>query len=322
MISRKHFLKTAALGGLLPFRHADLSGRPRPDIKPLVVSTWDFGMEANRAAWAILSDNGSAIDAVEAGVKIPEADPLNHTVGYGGFPDREGRVTLDSCVMDHRNRCGSVAFLEQIKHPVSVARRVMEETPHIMLVGEGALLFALDQGFKKENLLTDEASEAWEKWKVEAEYRPVPNIENHDTIGMLAIDAAGNLSGACSTSGLAFKMRGRVGDSPLIGSGLYVNNEVGAATATGQGEEIIRISGSHLVVELIRQGRSPEQACREAVQRIIRNNDDVSELQCGFLAINKAGEYGAFAIREGFSYAVTSQDKNRLIDSGFALNEK
>lgn len=319
MISRKHFLKTTALGGLLPFRYAGLTGRRRSVVKPLVVSTWDFGMEANRAAWNILSNNGSAIDAVETGVKVPEADPTNHTVGYGGFPDREGKVTLDSCVMDHRNRAGSVAFLEHIKHPVSVARKVMEETPHIMLVGEGALLFALEQGFEKENLLTGEAEEEWKKWKVEAEYRPVPNIENHDTIGMLAIDATGNLSGACSTSGLAFKMRGRVGDSPLIGSGLYVDNKVGAATATGHGEEIIRVSGSHLVVELMRQGMSPEEACRQAVQRIIRNNEDVSDLQCGFLAINKAGDYGAYAIREGFTFAASAQDKHQLIDSGYEL---
>lgn len=319
MISRKHFLKTAAFGGLLPFQNSGILKSQKKGVKPLVVSTWDFGVEANKVAWNILGDNGTSLDAVEAGVKVPEADPSNHTVGYGGFPDREGKVTLDSCVMDYRNRAGSVAFLEHIKHPVSVARKVMEETPHIMLVGDGALQFALEHGFEKENLLTAEAAAAWENWKVEAEYRPVPNIENHDTIGMLAIDADGNLSGACSTSGLAFKLRGRVGDSPLIGSGLYVDNEVGAATATGHGEEIIRISGSHLVVELMRQGKSPDEACREAVHRIIRNNDDVSELQCGFLAINKDGEYGAFAIREGFNFAVSAQDKHQLIDSRHEL---
>ncbi len=319
MISRKHFLKTAAFGGLLPFHNKGFLKSQGSGVKPLVVSTWEFGIEANKVAWNILSNKGASIDAVEAGVKVPEADSSNHTVGYGGFPDREGKVTLDSCVMDHRNMAGSVAFLEHIKHPVSVARKVMEETPHIMLVGEGALQFALEQGFEKENLLTAEATREWENWKVEAEYRPVPNIENHDTIGMLAIDAEGNLSGACSTSGLAFKMRGRVGDSPLIGSGLYVDNEVGAATATGHGEEIIRVSGSHLVVELMRQGKSPEEACREAVLRIIRNNDDVSELQCGFLAINKAGEYGAFAIREGFNFAVSVQNKHELVDSGYEL---
>ncbi len=319
--SRKKFLKTAALGGLVPFSSTKLFARQRSANSdrsrkaPLVISTWNFGVEANRAALEELQNGRSSMDAVESGVRIPEADPSNRTVGYGGRPDRDGHVTLDACVMDGDGKCGSVAFLQHIKHPVSVARKVMEETPHVMLVGRGALQFALEQGFKKEELLIDEVRKEWEEWKKDAEYRPIPNIEMHDTIGMLAIDHSGNLSGGCSTSGMAWKMHGRVGDSPLIGSALFVDNEVGAATATGHGEEIIRIAGSHLVVERMRQGDSPVEACREAVRRIVRRHDDPSEIQAGFIALNKHGEAGGYAVRDGFSYAVTGSDGYELIDS-------
>lgn len=277
--------------------------------RPLVVSTWDFGKEANVEAWKVLSNKGRALDAVEQGVWVPEADPKNTTVGYGGAPDRDGHVTLDACIMDEFANCGSVAGLEHIVHPVSVARKVMEKTPHVMLIGDGALQFALANGFKKENLLTPESEKAWKEWLKKAEYKPVANIENHDTIGMLALDMNQNLSGACTTSGMAYKMRGRVGDSPLIGAGLFVDNEVGAATSTGVGEEVIRICGSHLVVELMRQGNSPQDACEIAVKRIVKNQPKKSkEMQVGFLAISKAGEFGAFALQPGFTYAVYSPE--------------
>ncbi len=277
--------------------------------KPLVVSTWDFGREANADAWKILSNKGRALDAVEQGVWVPEADPKNTTVGYGGAPDRDGHVTLDSCIMDEFANCGSVAGLEHIVHPVSVARKVMEKTPHVMLIGDGALQFALANGFKKENLLTPESERAWKEWLKKAEYKPVANIENHDTIGMLALDVNQNLSGACTTSGMAYKMRGRVGDSPIIGAGLFVDNEIGAATSTGVGEEVIRICGSHLVVELMRQGLGPQEACEAAVKRIVKNQPKKSkEMQVGFLAISKAGEFGAFALQPGFTYAVYSTE--------------
>lgn len=320
MMNRKKFLRTAAFGGLLPVTRLNIHSTPNPpQTTPLVISTWDFGVEANRAAWKILQEGGSALDAVEAGVRVPEADPSNQSVGYGGFPDREGRVTLDASIMKGDGRCGSVAFLQQIKHPVSVARKVMEESPHIMLVGEGARRFALEQGFESEELLTDNSRKAWQEWMKEADYQPMPNIENHDTIGMLAVDAEGNLAGGCSTSGLAFKMHGRVGDSPLIGSALFVDNEAGAATATGHGEEIIRIAGCHLVVELMRQGYRPQEACREAVRRIINHNPGRRDLQAGFLALSREGEIGAYALQEGFSFAVTNQDGEQLSDSQFEL---
>lgn len=300
--------------------------------KPVVISTWNFGVAANAAAWEVLkSPNGRALDAVEAGVKVPEADPNNQSVGYGGLPDRDGHVTLDACIMDEHFNCGSVTCLEHIMHPISVARLVMEKTPHIILTGEGALQFALSQGFKKQNLLTPRAEKAWKEWLKKSNYEPEINVENrlsgaparlpggednHDTIGMLALDAAGNLSGACTTSGMAYKLRGRVGDSPIIGAGLYVDNEFGAATATGVGEEVIRIVGAHLVVELLRQGLSAEAACREAVERIVKRGPERSKkLQVGFLALGKNGEVGAFALQKGFSYAVKNDQEEKVYRS-------
>ncbi len=280
--------------------------------QPVVVSTWQHGIAANQAAWQVLEANGKAIDAVEVGVKVPEADPEVMTVGYGGYPDREGKVTLDACIMDEQQNCGAVAYLQNIKHPISVARLVMEKTPHVMLVGEGALAFAKSQGFQEENLLTNKAKKAWQDWLVESKYAPVINIENHDTIGMLALDKHGNLSGACTTSGAAFKMSGRVGDSPIIGAGLYVDNEVGAATATGMGELMIKTVGCHLVVELMRQGMTPTQACKAAVERIARKLGDYQQFQVGFLALNKSGEYGSYCIQPGFDYAVTDQTGTQL----------
>jgi len=314
--SRRKFLQSsAALASFVPFTNS--LADPKPVNKPLVVSTWNFGVGANAEAWKILGGGGRALDAVEAGVQIPEGDPKITSVGLGGLPDRDGRVTLDACIMDEFANCGAVAFLEHIVHPISVARKVMEKTSHVMLVGEGALQFALANGFKKENLLTKESEQAWREWLKKAEYKPVVNIENHDTIGMVALDKMGNLSGACTTSGMAFKMHGRVGDSPIIGAGLYVDNEIGAATATGIGEEVIRIVGSHLVVELMRQGRTPADACRQAVERIVKNQPAKSkEIQVGFLAINKNGENGAFALQKGFTYAVYSEEiPNKLFEA-------
>ncbi|MCF8340595.1 MAG: N(4)-(beta-N-acetylglucosaminyl)-L-asparaginase [Chitinophagaceae bacterium] len=326
-MNRRNFLRLSSL--TIPALQINTA-----PVKPkrIVISTWDFGRAANTASWAILSKGGSALDAVEAGIRIPEADESNQTVGYGGLPDRDGFVTLDACIMDHLSNCGSVMGLENIKHPISVARKVMEKTPHIVLVGQGALQFALSQGFEKENLLTPSSEKAWKEWLKTSDYKPKMNIENqlfnkstsfvpmpggidnHDTIGLLAIDQVGNISGGCSTSGMAFKLRGRVGDSPIIGAGLFVDNEVGAATSTGVGEEVIRCVGSHLVVELMRQGYAPEAACREAVMRIVKKSPEKSKnIQVGFLAINKKGEYGAYALQKGFSYAVKSDEIETVI---------
>jgi N4-(beta-N-acetylglucosaminyl)-L-asparaginase len=315
MTTRRDFIKLSAVGGGLLASSSLSAADVEPD-KPIVISTWNFGLAANVAAWKVLSSGGKALDAVEAGAKIPEADPSITTVGFGGAPDRDGKVTLDACIMDEQGNCGSVAFLQHIVHPVSVARLVMEKTPHVMLVGEGALQFALANGFKKTKLLTSESEKTWKLWLKKADYKPVVNIENHDTIGILAMDKIGNLSGACTTSGLAYKMHGRVGDSPIIGAGLYVDNEIGAATATGVGEEVIRIVGCHLVVELMRQGHAPEDACRLAVERIISKNPRrAKDIQVGFLALNKNGEYGAYCLQKGFNYAVHDDSGNRMMDS-------
>lgn len=322
MPDRRTFLKTAAVGSaavpalLQGCAPAD-GGSPSQGTRPVALSTWAHGIPANAAGWEILSAGGRALDAVEAGVRIPEADPEVTSVGYGGWPDRFGRVTLDACIMDEAGRCGSVAFLQEILHPISVARRVMEETPHVMLVGDGALDFALSQGFQRENLLTPRAAAEWEEWKANnGETRPVINMENHDTIGMLALDQAGNLSGACTTSGAAWKYHGRVGDSPIIGAGLYVDNEVGGATATGWGEAVIRAVGCFLVVELMRQGLSPQAACEAAVDRVIAKNPDWAEIQVGFIALDTRGRAGAFCIQPGFNYALyTPEEGNRLLDA-------
>jgi len=328
--SRRTFLKNTGIlsaGLLIPksitSQVVDINANVLASGNAIVLSTWRFGIQANEAAWKILNQNGKAIDAVEAGVMVPEADPNERSVGYGGRPDRDGRVTLDACIMDHESNIGSVACLEHIKHPISVARLVMEKTPHVMLVGEGALQFALSQGFKKENLLVEESKKEWEEWLKKSDYKPKVNIENHDTIGMIALDQYGNLSGACTTSGMAFKMHGRVGDSPIIGAGLYVDNEVGAATATGHGEEVIRIAGCHLVVELMRQGRNPQEACREAVDRVVKltklRNKNLKDIQVGFIALNKKGEHGAYCVQTGFNYAVHDANGNRLIDADYFL---
>ena len=282
-------------------------------VIPVVISTWD-NREANAAAWKVLEKGGRAVDAVEQGVRIPEADPNDTSVGYGGAPDRDGNVTLDACIMDETGNCGSVCFLQGIKHPISVARKVMDDTPHVILAGEGALQFALANGFEQENLLTEKSREKWEEWKVTAQYKPVINAEQHDTIGMLAIDKEGNISGACTTSGLAYKMHGRVGDSPIIGAGLFVDNKVGGATATGMGELVLKTLGAFLVVELMRQGLSPQKACEEAVMRIVKKLN-YKEFQIGYLAINKKGERGAYCIQPGFQYALYQNEKNDLFDS-------
>jgi N4-(beta-N-acetylglucosaminyl)-L-asparaginase len=330
MANRRNFIKTAAIGSVALALNSFKSKEEDEMVisskninKPIVLSTWNFGIQANAAAWEVLKKNGRALDAVEAGVKIPEGDPKERSVGYGGRPDRDGKVTLDACIMDEFSNIGSVACLQHIKHPISVARAVMEKTPHVMLVGDGALQFALSQGFKKENLLVEESEKEWKEWLKTSQYKPIANIENHDTIGMIALDAQGNLSGACTTSGMAFKMHGRVGDSPIIGAGLYVDNEIGAATATGHGEEVIRITGCHLVVELMRQGKSPQKACEEAVARIVKltknRGKELKDIQVGFIALNKKGEYGSYCIQGGFNYAVQDASGSKLIDANYFL---
>ncbi|OZV71100.1 isoaspartyl peptidase/L-asparaginase family protein [Winogradskyella aurantia] len=289
------------------------------DLKslPLVIATWGV-KDATSKAMEVLQAGGNALDAVEQGCRIEEANEKGQSVGKGGLPDRDGNVTLDACIMDKHGNCGAVVYLKNITHAVSVARKVMEDTPHVMLAGEGALQFAISQGFEPEELLTEASKSAWEKWKVEAKYKPIINIENHDTIGMLAIDKNGDISGACTTSGLAYKMAGRVGDSPIIGSGLFVDNEIGAAVATGLGEEVVKTVGSFLVVELMRQGKSPQEACEEAIHRIVKKpNSNYKDFQVGYIAVNKKGETGSYSIHQWFSMTKFQDGVNEQIQSDF-----
>ncbi|MEJ7588153.1 MAG: N(4)-(beta-N-acetylglucosaminyl)-L-asparaginase [Ferruginibacter sp.] len=335
-IHRRKFLQFSALSAPLFAATNGLAGDIGLPVGPIVISTWDSGMPVNAAAWKILSPNGKAIDAIEAGARYME-DQVNCCVGLGGNPDRDGIVTLDACIMDEHANCGAVAGMEQIKHPISVARKVMESTPHVLLVGNGAQQFAIENGFEKEPAkLSGDAEKEYQKWLKSSEYKPLINIENktgsgpfapnflpggspnHDTMGLLAMDAKGNLSGGVTTSGLAFKVHGRVGDSAVIGAGLFVDNQVGAATSSGVGEEVIRICGTHLVVEFMRQGHSPEVACKKAVERIIkRDPEKAKSLQVGFLALNKKGQYGAYAVQKGFAFSVKTNKENKIHDSKF-----
>jgi N4-(beta-N-acetylglucosaminyl)-L-asparaginase len=321
------------IGAALPFvapiaRARAATGGPAP---ALIVSTWDFGAAANAAAFARRRAGGSLIDSVEAGAMVPETDPDNHSVGYSGYPDRDGHVTLDAVIMDDAGGVGAVAALENTMHAISVARRVMELTPHTMLVGEGATRFARDQGFKQQSLLTPEAEKAWRDWLKTADYRPEANSENritrtpggaldHDTIGLLMRDPTGRMAGACTTSGMAFKMRGRVGDSPQVGSGLYVEAGVGGATSTGLGEEVTRVAGSARVVASMRAGASPQQACEEVVRHIARlRGDAIRGVQVGFLALDTKGAIGAFCLLPGFTYAVTDAHGSTTVLKARAL---
>ncbi len=322
MSQRRKFIKQSLLGSalLIPgLSTLEAQAAPAKKIigtKPIILSTWNHGIPANADAWAKLKETGSLLDAVEAGVRNTELDLENLSVGLQGLPDREGITTLDASIMLGDGSCGSVAFVRQVKHPISLARAVMEKTPHVMLAGEGARQFAIAQGFPMEKeKLSPKAQVEYDKWKVTSQYKPIINIENHDTIGMIGLDASGKLAGSCTTSGLAYKMHGRIGDSPIIGAGLFVDDEVGAATATGLGESIIRICGSFLIVELMRQGRSPQAACEEAVRRLVAKNKNIKDIQAGFLAINKDGEVGAYAVHPGFNYAQATESRNVLIDA-------
>lgn len=343
MLNRRKFLQLTSLTTPLLSVKSVFAANSKAQTKPIVISTWSNGKEVNAEAWKILSQKGRALDAVEAGARYVE-DTIDCCIGLGGYPDRDGIVTLDACIMDEKANCGSVGAIEQIKHPVSVARKIMETTPHIMLVGDGAQQFAIENGFPKESReLSPAAKNAYEQWLKKSEYKPEINIENkatgdtgknnngpfaphffedgsvnHDTMGLVAMDESGSMSGAVTTSGMAFKIHGRVGDSPIIGAGLFVDNEVGAATSSGLGEEVIRTCGTHTVVEYMRHGLSPEAACRKAVERIInRDMQKAKGLQVAFLALNKNGQYGAYAVQKGFVFAVKSNNEEKIIPAKY-----
>lgn len=327
MNSRRKFLQNTLLGAVAVasadfWSKAVLSfEKPEKNAFPVVIATWD-NHKAVAAAWEVLKKGGRSLDAVEAGARVPEADPEDTSVGYGGFPDRDGFVTLDACIMDEFGMAGSVSCIQDIMHPISVARRVMEKTPHVMLVGEGARQFAVSEGFPVENLLTDVAKKAWEAWKLKSEYKPVINSERHDTIGIVAIDAQRRVAGACSTSGMAFKMHGRVGDSPVIGAGMFSDNEVGAAACTGLGEIVLRTLGSFLVVEEMRRGAHPQKATETVIKRIVKKYpEQCKNNQVGFVALDVKGRHGAYSIHPGFNYALYQNNENRTIEAGSLLEQ-
>jgi N4-(beta-N-acetylglucosaminyl)-L-asparaginase len=324
-MSRRRFLKNLGLASaglaikpITTTAQTTANSLPLKD-SPLVISTWIHGMEANAGAWSVLENGGAALDAVQKGVAVTESDMNNRSVGLAGRPDRDGHVTLDACIMDHDSRCGSVAFLEDIQHPIDVARAIMDQTPHVMLVGEGAQKWALENGFSKVDFEVPipEVQKDYENWLIKSEYKTGVNVENHDTIGMLALDASGRMAGACTTSGMAYKIRGRVGDSPIIGAGLFIDGDVGGATATGVGEAMIRTAGASAVVESMRRGASPEEACYDIVQRILKKHPGVEGMQVGFLAMNMQGEYGGYSVYNGFNYALRSKDRNEMVDAKY-----
>ncbi len=330
-MKRRNFLQKAALGSVgitaLGSSLAATAATPKGakdtqdvpvsnSLLPVVIATWSV-KQATKKAWQSMEQGSSALDAVIAGCGVEEANALGQSVGIGGLPDRDGRVTLDACVMNEKGDYGAVLCMQNIKHPIAVAKKVMEDTPHVILAGVGAEEFAVSQGFKRENLLTEQSKKDWEIWKKTSKYKPIINIENHDTIGMLAIDKNGTISGGCTTSGLAYKMSGRVGDSAIVGSGLFVDNEIGAATATGLGEEVLKTVGSYLIVELMRQGKSPQEACEQAILRIIEKTPNFEDFQVGYIAVNKKGETGAYSIHEGFTATTYQDQKNTTFNPNF-----
>ncbi len=329
-MKRKEFLKAISVGtaaaalapavlpGSASARRVQEAGAPPNG--PIALSTWNFHLPVNQTAIKTLNEGGSLLDAVERGINVVEADPSVTSVGRGGYPDRDGHLTLDACIMDEFGNAGSVVFLEHIAHPVSVARKILEHTTHVILAGEGALQFAVENGFPREDLVTDGAKKAYQEWLKTSSYHQPLNEKNHDTVGLLVRDAHGQLAGGCSTSGTAWKMHGRVGDSPIIGAGLYVDSEVGGATSTGLGELAIRSCGSFLIVELMRRGASPQEACAEVVGRIIRKEPrykDTKDFLIGFAALNKRGEVGAFSYRKGLQYSLMVGGENTVHDAQF-----
>ncbi|NOX18621.1 MAG: N(4)-(beta-N-acetylglucosaminyl)-L-asparaginase [Chlorobi bacterium] len=293
---------------------------------PLIISTWSHGFPASKQALEVLNSEGNLLDAITGGINIVEDDPENHSVGLGGFPDAEGHVTLDASIMDWNGNAGAVSYLEGIKNPINIARLVMEKTKHVMLSGKGAQEFAVKEGYEIENLLTPEIKKDWEKWKLSDARKMLDPVlgsrKNHDTIGLLAIDKTGNISGGVSTSGWAYKLPGRVGDSPIIGAGLYVDNEIGAACSTGLGERVIETVGSFLIVEMMRQGYSPLEAIKIAIDRLKKRMKNHEQFQVAYIALNKNGEYAGYALRPDFEYAAVTNNYAKMIKTEAFLEWK
>ncbi|MGE3163953.1 MAG: N(4)-(beta-N-acetylglucosaminyl)-L-asparaginase [Planctomycetota bacterium] len=333
-MERRDFLKWGAIAGAGAFlgEGADLSAREQQDTRPddtaasqpgTIISTWNHGLAANAVAAQILLVGGRALDAVERGVMVSEADPNVTSVGRGGLPNADGIMELDAAIMDgDKLEAGAVAGLRGFLHPIAVARKVMTETPHVLLVGEGARRFALRQGFEETELLTPDAAKAWREWQQSSEKKPLSPKDDHDTIGMIALDRSGSMAASCTTSGAAWKLPGRVGDSPLIGHGLYCDSQVGGAAATGLGEEVIKVCGSYQVVEFMRQGATPEEAIRRVLERVIARTPESRSRFVGFVALRRDGEVGFMSTTRGFQAAVFRSGKHELLDAACFVSEE
>lgn len=307
-MNRRNFIEKIAIAGTVgALTSCAIPIKSNSAKQPFYIATWNNEYAVEEAVKAYQTTN-NLLDGLEAGIRKVEANPDDQSVGYGGRPDRNGNVTLDACIMNHRGQAGSVSYVQGIKHPISVARKVMEDTPHVMLVGDGAESFAKEQGFEQTNLLTKASEDAYKKWLETSDYKPVINIENHDTVGMLAYSKEA-LVGGCSTSGLAYKMQGRVGDSPIIGAGLYVDNQIGACVGTGLGEKVLTNLSAFLVVEFMRQGLHPEAACKRALERIIEQHSSPIDFQVALIAVNKNGQHGAYALFNHFNYVYADYQK-------------
>jgi N4-(beta-N-acetylglucosaminyl)-L-asparaginase len=316
-VDRRDFIKTVA--GTAAFASWEGRAASPPDAGPIFLSTWEHGKPANERAAEVFKSGGSLLDAIEKGINVPESDPNVTSVGYGGIPNAEGVVELDAAIMDgSRHRAGSVCSLHMIKNPISVARLVMEKTRHTTLAGEGAFRFALKMGFEPQTLLTPKSLQKWQEWKDNPHHQTFwLSPENHDTIGMVGTDGKGHVVSGCSTSGLAFKIPGRVGDSPLVGCGVYADDNVGAASATGDGDLMTNYCTSASIVHLMAHGASPQDACMELLKHMVKTDPQNKEAQVAVIAINTRGEIGAACINDTFrlNYALWRNDESQLLES-------
>jgi N4-(beta-N-acetylglucosaminyl)-L-asparaginase len=317
-VNRRNFIK--AVAGTAAISNVSFGEPGAEEAGPVFLSTWVHGKPANDRAAEVFKSGASLLDALEKGINVPENDPLVTSVGYGGLPNAEGEVELDAALMDGtRHRAGAVASLRKIKNPISVARQVLEKTKHTTLAGQGAFQFALKMGFHSEQLLTPESLKKWLDWKAN------PNREifwldptvNHDTIGMVATDGKGHVVSGCSTSGLAWKIPGRVGDSPLVGCGVFADDSVGAASATGDGDLMANYCTSISIVHNMARGASPQEACEELLKHMTATDPQNKTRDACVIAINTRGEVGAASMRAGYrlKYALWRDGQSQLLDA-------
>jgi N4-(beta-N-acetylglucosaminyl)-L-asparaginase len=316
-VDRRDFIKTVA--GTAAFAAMEGRAAMPAESGPVFLSTWVWGKAANERAAEVFKGGGSLLDAIEKGINVPESDPNVTTVGYGGIPNAEGVVELDAAIMDGaRHRAGSVCNLHMIKNPISVARLVMEKTRHTTLAGEGAFRFALKMGFEPQTLLTPQSLQKWQEWKANPHHKTYwVSPENHDTIGMVGTDGKGHVVAGCSTSGLAFKIPGRVGDSPLVGCGVYADDNVGTASATGDGDLMTNYCTSVSIVHLMERGASPQDACMDLLKHMVKTDPKNKDGEVAVIAINTRGEIGAACMNDRFhlKYALWRNEESQLLES-------